>query len=88
MRTLDSAADELEELESRVGVSPGFFRCLLDEDDWSFVIKLHALFEAACTHLLLYHFKEPNLARVFSRLELSGKIHWQAGVSRSARFGR
>lgn len=73
MKTLDSAAGEVNELESRVGVSPGFFRKLLDEDDWSFVIKLHALFEAACTHLLLYHFREPNLAHVFSRLELSSK---------------
>lgn len=73
MKTLDSAAEELKDLESRIGVSPGFFRRLLDEDDWSFVIKLHALFEAACTHLLLYHFREPNLAHIFSRLELSGK---------------
>jgi hypothetical protein len=73
MKTLDSAAAEVNDLESRVGVPPGFFRKLLDEDDWTFVIKLHALFEAACTHLLLYHFREPNLAQVFSRLELSGK---------------
>lgn len=44
------------ELESKIGVKSGFFASLLEEDDWSFVIKLHALFEAACTHLLLYHF--------------------------------
>lgn len=61
------------DLESRIGVSPNFFRDLNAADDWSFVIKLHALFEAACSHLLLFHFKEPELAKVFNRLELSNK---------------
>jgi hypothetical protein len=61
------------ELEAKIGVPANFFRNLNDTDDWSFVIKLHALFEAACTHLLLFHFKEPQLAEVFSRLELSNK---------------
>lgn len=61
------------ELEAKIGVRENFFRDLLQEDDWSFVIKLHALFEAACTHLLLFHFKEPELAAVFTRLELSNK---------------
>lgn len=61
------------EFEQKIGLTAGFFKRLLEEDDWSFVIKLHALFEAACTHLLLYHFKEPELQDVFSRLELSNK---------------
>lgn len=61
------------ELERRVGVPENFFRDLNTADDWSFVIKLHALFEAACSHLLLFHFQEPELAEVFNRLELSNK---------------
>jgi len=54
--------DELRyaELEKAVGVRAGFFYRLLEEDDWSFVIKLHALFEAVCSHLLLFHFREPG----------------------------
>lgn len=60
-------------LEAKIGVRENFFRDLLGEDDWSFVIKLHALFEAACTHLLLFHFKEPELTEIFARLELSNK---------------
>jgi len=64
----------IAELERRIGVRRGFVRRLLREDDWSFVIKFHALFEAVCTHLLLHHFKEPNLAELFSRLELSNKM--------------
>lgn len=61
------------ELESKIGVAKNFFRNLTSADDWSFVIKLHALFEAACSHLLLFHFKEPDLYEIFSRLELSNK---------------
>lgn len=59
------------ELESKIGVEEGFFENLIHEDDWSFIIKLHALFEAACTHLLLFHFNEPGLSKILSRLELS-----------------
>lgn len=61
------------ELEAKLGIPRDFFRHLLEEDDWSFVIKLHALFEAACTHLLLFHFKEPALAELFARIELSNR---------------
>lgn len=70
---LVTLAESVAELEEKVGAPEGFFGKLLGEDDWSFIIKLHALFEAACTHLLLYHFGEPALADVIGRLELSGK---------------
>ena len=60
-------------LEQRIGLPAGFFEKLKNEDDWSFIIKLHAVFEAACTHLLLFHFQEPELSEVFSRLELTNK---------------
>lgn len=64
---------QLDELESIIGVEPGFFDRLQDEDDWSFVIKLHAVFEGIVTHLLTYHFQEKSLADLFARLELSNK---------------
>ena len=60
------------ELERKIGVPENFFRDLNDIDDWTFVIKLHALFEAACAHLLLYHLREPELASIVTRLELNG----------------
>jgi hypothetical protein len=63
----------ITDLEHRLGLPRGFFRRLVDEDDWSFIIKLHALFEAACTHMLVFHFQEPNLEGVLSRIELSNK---------------
>jgi len=72
------------DLEQNIGVSPGFFETLVSEDDWSFIIKLHALFEAACTHLLLFHFKEPGIASVISRLELSDKTKGKLALLKGA----
>ena len=63
----------IDELEDKLGLSKGFFDALVEEDDWSFVIKLHALFEAVCSHLLVYHFREEAIKEVVSKLELSNK---------------
>ncbi len=59
--------DLVVDLERRIGLPEGFFAHLLDENDWSFIIKLHALFEAACTHMLLFHFQEPELEGLITR---------------------
>jgi len=72
------------DLEKNIGVPPGFVEALVNEDDWSFIIKLHALFEAACTHLLLFHFNEPGIAIVISRLELSDKAKGKLALLKGA----
>lgn len=50
----------------------------LQEDDWSFVIKSHALLEAAVTQMLVEHLGETKLKGYIERLPLSdsqmGKI--------------
>ncbi len=66
-------SDAILKFEKKIGVQAGFFEKLKNEDDWSFIIKLHALFETACTHLLLFHLNEPNLGTIISRLEISNK---------------
>lgn len=69
--------DDLEEaicnIESRTGVRAGFFSDLLKEDDWSFIIKAHALLESACAEILTERSGVPDLIDTFSRLELSAK---------------
>ena len=40
------------EFEQRLGLKSGFYQDIVTNDDWSFIIKLNALFEAACTHAL------------------------------------
>ena len=57
-------------LEKRLGVPDNFYSELLHDDDWSFVIKLNALFEAACTHVLAARFKTPELEDSLAQLDL------------------
>ncbi len=65
-------AVEVRRLEQELGITPGFMESLLRESDWSFVIKTHAVLEAAVAHLLTMVVGEPRLKPFFARLELSG----------------
>jgi hypothetical protein len=66
-----NAFSEVDKIENIVGLPHGFYRQLLQEDDWSFVIKLNALFEAACTHILVVRLHCPQLKTTFAQLEFS-----------------
>lgn len=65
-------------LSLKLGLPPTFFFGLLEEDDWSFLIKAHAFVEAALTHLLAVALRYEALAPVLARLDTSdsatGKI--------------
>jgi len=37
----------IPKLEEDLSIQNGFFNNLLKEDDWSFIIKIHALFESS-----------------------------------------
>jgi hypothetical protein len=70
--------ESITNLEEDLGIPSGFYVKLREESDWSFIIKLHALIECAVAEQLTRTFRRPELADVFSRLELSnsktGKI--------------
>lgn len=70
---VDQQFEAIEELEATIGLPAGFFKGLYMEDDWSFVVKLHALIEAAITHLLVEHMNDPRLLEPLSHLPLSDK---------------
>jgi hypothetical protein len=61
----------LSHLEARFGLPPGFLKALYAEDDWSFVVKAHALVEAVVSDLLTSHVGRQSLKPIFERLELS-----------------
>ena len=61
----------VRQLEEDLRLPVGFFQDLAQEDDWSFVIKLHALIEAAVTHLLVETLARPSLHDIFSRIDIS-----------------
>lgn len=56
-------------LESTLGFSFGTF----DEgrNDWTIAIRLHAMIETALNHMLTTHFKIPELAEVFAKMDTS-----------------
>lgn len=53
--------DEIFDFERRLELPRGFYTRLFDEDDWSFVIKVSALLEAATTHVLVCRLGRPEL---------------------------
>ena len=65
-----SLFDQVRRFETRLGLPKDFYEQLLREDDWSFVIKLSALFEGACTHVLTTRLHAPNLVDAFAHLDL------------------
>lgn len=67
----EALAALISSLEGNLSLPVGFLDALRAEDDWSFVIKGHALLEAAVTHLLVIS-TDPRLGAPFAQLELSG----------------
>lgn len=57
----------------QLGLSKDFLDRLFNEDDWSFVIKLHSLIEAVITQLLIETLGQTKLLEPFANLELSNK---------------
>ena len=70
--------ENLSDLEASLGAGHGFLEALKSEDDWSFIIKSHALLEAGLTTLITEHLGHPELCTFVEYLETSnnrtGKI--------------
>src|ERR1017187_995933 len=73
-------------LESLLGLTGGFFQHLLDEDDWSFIIKTHALLESGLTRLLEIAIVPPMPQTFISTLTLSGGRHSKLQLLRSLKL--
>jgi hypothetical protein len=65
----DDLGDSIGRLESDCGLPEGFCVNLLQEDDWSFVIKMHSLLETAVSQLLTNALGRNELADIFAALE-------------------
>ncbi|MWL87683.1 hypothetical protein [Cupriavidus sp. SW-Y-13] len=71
------AQEEVEDivgrLQEELKLPNGFFQKLRDEDDWSFVIKLHAMLEAALGHVIVHRLGYDALADAVSYMDMSDK---------------
>lgn len=60
---------DVAQFEQCLALPSGFYDQLVEEDDWSFVVKLSALFEAACTHILVKRLHTPELEESLAELD-------------------
>ncbi len=68
-------AEALQLLESDLHLPRGFLASLYaEESDWAFVIKTHALVEAALTHLIVTAIGDNRLGQLVGRLETSNDV--------------
>jgi hypothetical protein len=67
------------ELERELGLPKDWIITVAGEDDWSFIIKAHALLEAAANQAIENQLNKNELSEVIARLEFSGtktgKVH-------------
>jgi hypothetical protein len=79
----EKAEEGLRFLERDLGLPERFLGDLLvSNDDWSFVIKIHALLEASVTHHLVAQ-TDLRLRSVFERLEMSDPRAGKVAFARS-----
>lgn len=69
----DTPLDAVQELERTLGLPVNFYTNLKNEDDWSFIVKLHSLFEATVSELVVSALGKGELSEIVSYLELSNK---------------
>ena len=63
---------DIKELEKELGLPEGFYFKLSEDDDWSFVIKLHSLLEATTNQVLINALGDCRLEEVISAMQLGG----------------
>ncbi len=61
------------DIENRLNLPDGFVVGLTSQDDWSFVVKAHALLEAALTELVVAGLRDPRVSDFVERLNVGGK---------------
>lgn len=70
---LSHLGELLDELERELGLKKNFLFELAKEDDWSFIVKMHAVFESAISHLLVEVTHLTECAEIFAKLPVSDK---------------
>lgn len=81
--------DDVAAIEKEFSLPCGFFDSLVKEDDWSLVIKCHALLESATSRMLTLYFGKRCLGEIFTRMELSNRLTGKAAfISQLELIGR
>lgn len=70
---IDHVRQLLEATATNTRLSKRFLNGLLDSDDWSLIIKLHALIETAMNQLITYAIGDGRVLEIVMRLDASDK---------------
>jgi len=62
--------NEIEDIEKYLGLKHGFFKNLQFDDDWSFIVKLNSLFEAAVSSMVTEELARKELKDTFSNMNM------------------
>jgi len=89
---LESIKESTDELESSIGLPSGFLDRLLEEDDWSFIVKAHAMIESSASKALTDVTGIKEAADFFSKLDMSnnttGKLALISALDIISEFSR
>jgi hypothetical protein len=72
-QSIELVNDFLEDMKNGYSEKLTFLSKLIEGDDWSLVIKSHALFESLITELIVLRNAENNLKKVIERMPLHGE---------------
>ncbi len=70
----DYSSDFLADIERGLGLPAWFILALTKEDDWSLLIKTHALLETAVTEVLLAFLQHEEVNTTVSKLSLNIRV--------------
>jgi hypothetical protein len=57
-------------MEESLGVHESFLSTIHTDDDWTFILKIHAIVEAGLNQMILNHFAEPRISRIITKLQI------------------
>ena len=67
-------------LIKKVGIPKDFLDRLADEDDWSLIIKTHALLESTATYAITARLGEPAISEIVANMEMSSLRCGKLGI--------
>lgn len=89
---LTQGVEDVQAIEAAFNLPDGFVNSLMNESDWSLIIKSNALIESASTRMLTLYFGKAELEEVFSVMGMgnlrSGKMAFISALNLLSRKNR
>ena len=74
---------QIDVIENSMSLPPGFFCSLCKEDDWSFIIKMHAFLEAQLSTVIADHLNKEELSSIITQIPMSDTKYGKVKIAYS-----